>query len=588
MTELHSLRHSAAHVLAEAVGSVFPGTRFHIGPATDTGFFYDVELPDCRVISSDDLPRIENEMRRISERNTSFERRVIPRDEAIELFTILDQPFKVARIEGFDAETEISVFDQGGFVDLCRGPHVERTGQVTHVKLTQAAGAYANGDANAPRLQRIHGVVFPDDEQLQAWLTQQEEAARRDHRRLGRELELFMSSTLSPGAVFWLPNGEALYHTLQVAMRSLLLSEGYVVVNTPLILDHALWKTSGHLDHYHKNMFHIAGGEEITAGEQPHRGLKPMNCPCHMLIFGSQRRSHRDLPMRIHDQGVLHRNEQRGALGGLTRVRQFCQDDAHIFCTPEQVRDEVVAMIELVNRVYPAFGLAFTAKLSTRPQERLGDEGLWDRAEEALVDALSAVDLDYTVKAGSGAFYGPKIDFDVRDAIGREFQCATIQLDFQLPRSFELQYVGSDGERHTPVVVHRAIFGSFERFIGILIEHFAGAFPAWLSPESARVATVTNQAGAHAQRVLDALQEAGIRAKLDDTNDKIGKKVRAWHVARTPFLAVIGERERASNTVMLRTREGDQEVLSTDAFVARLVAETRVPFLERNAKAVRP
>ena len=388
-----------------------------------------------------------------------------------------------------------------------------------------------------------------------------------------------MTSPLSPGAVFWLPAGEALYHTMQTAMRTFLLGEGYVAVNTPLIMDHELWKTSGHLEHYHENMFHVITGDELKRGEKPHRGLKPMNCPCHMLIFANKRRSYRELPLRIHDQGVLHRNEFSGVLGGLTRVRQFCQDDAHIFCSPEQILDEVLALIGLVKRLYEAFDLGFSAELSTRPEDRLGEEALWDEAEQALRGALEAAKLPHEVNEGDGAFYGPKIDFKVKDAIGRSHQCATIQLDFQLPRNFKLKYAGPDGEDHIPVVIHRAIFGSFERFLGILIEHYEGAFPAWLAPEVVRVAPISEKFGAYGAEVLAALKRAGIRASLDNGQEKIGKKVRSWRGARVPYIAVVGEQEQGAGTVALRSREGKEEALSVQALVEQIVAEMKVPFL---------
>jgi threonyl-tRNA synthetase len=586
MIDIAALRHSAAHVLAEAVGSLFPGTLLHIGPATDSGFFYDVLLPDGRALASDDLPRIEQEMARIAERDTPFVRRVRSRDAALALFGDLGQKYKVERIAKLAPEAEISIFEQGGFVDLCRGPHVERTGLVAHVKLTQVSGAYLDGDAGKQQLQRIHGVVFPTREELEAWVRLQEEAARRDHRVLGQQLELFMVSDLSPGAVFWLPNGESLYDTLKTGMRSLLLDEGYVAVNTPLVIDHKLWATSGHLEHYHKAMFHVVSGDEARDRLAPSRGLKPMNCPCHMLVFGAKRRSYRELPMRIHDQGVLHRNELSGALGGLTRVRQFCQDDAHIFCTREQIQAEVLAMIGLIQRVYGALGLGYSAKLSTRPAERLGEEALWDLAEGALQSALIEARLDYVVKAGDGAFYGPKIDFDVKDALGRDFQCATIQLDFQLPRRFELSFVGPDGNNDVPVVIHRAIFGSFERFIGILIEHFAGEFPAWLAPEVVRVATISDRSAEYGRRLLEQLRRGGIRATLDDSREKIGRKVRAWREARGPYLAIVGEKESAAGSVVLRSRDGSEVTLGVADLAARLARESKVPFLSKPASEV--
>ena len=573
----HALRHSTAHLMAQAIEELHPGARFSIGPAKEDGFFYDFRTE--QLLGEKDLPAIERRMRRIAKRNAAFERRVLDRADAIALFEERGQPYKVDRIEGLPLDAEISVYDQGGWVDLCRGPHVERTRDIQHFKLTKISGAYLHGDADNEQLQRIYGVVFDTAEELERWVFMTEEAKKRDHRRLGTEMALFLFSDLAPGAPFFLPAGETLWHVLSVAMRKLLVDEGYVAVRTPLIIDHALWETSGHLEHYHQNMFHVLDGAALDRGDKPYRGLKPMNCPCHMVIFGDVRRSYRELPMRIHDQGVLHRNELKGALGGLTRVRQFCQDDAHIFCTEDQIRSEVVALIALVQRVYRAFGLGFHAKLSTRPDERLGEDGLWDFAEDALRGALVEADLEYELKEGDGAFYGPKIDFDIEDAIGRTWQCATIQLDYQLPRRFELEYTGRDGAAHVPVVIHRAIFGSFERFLGILIEHFAGDFPVWLAPESVRVASISEKTRGYAQGVVARLKAAGVRASVDVSDSKIGKKVRGWRSSHGPYLAVVGAREEEDDTVSLRSRSGGEESVSVDELVERLALESRVPFV---------
>ena len=409
-----------------------------------------------------------------------------------------------------------------------------------------------------------------------------EEAKKRDHRKLGTKLGLFMFHEYAPGAPFWLKKGEDLYHTLSEAMRSLLLTEGYDVVRTPMLFDKALWETSGHWAHYQDAMFSFQDGEEPNddEGSSPQRvmGLKPMNCPCHMLMFGATRRSYRELPMRIHDQGVLHRDELRGALSGLTRVRQFCQDDAHIFCTEEQIESEVASLLDLVKRIYTAFDLGFKVKLSTRPEKKLGDDALWDQAEGALIQAMVGAGVEYELNEGDGAFYGPKIDFDVFDALGRDFQCATIQLDFQLPRRFELSYIGADNDAHIPVVIHRAIFGSFERFIGIIIEHYAGAFPVWLAPEQVRVITVSEKSNLHGGRVFDALSKAGIKVSADMGDEKIGRKIRECHGQRLPYMAIVGEREQEENTVSIRSRDhGDLGSIPLDEFVARLVAESKLP-----------
>jgi len=572
---LHSLRHSTAHVMAEAIGHVFPGAAFAVGPPIDDGFFYDVRVD--RPISEDDLAAIEKQMKVICKRNSRFERKELSRDQAVALFTQLDQPFKVDRVSRLADDEVITTYDQGGFTDLCRGPHVMRTKQCKHFKLLKVSGAYLHGDSKNEQLQRVYGTVWPKRAELDAYLHRLEEAKKRDHRRLGTQLGLFLFHDWAPGAPFWLPKGEDLYHTLSEAMRSLLLDEGYVAVRTPMLFDKKLWQTSGHWDHYRDNMYHF---EE--AGAEGHEdsgvGLKPMNCPSHMLIFRSTKRSYRELPLRIHDQGVLHRDELRGALGGLTRVRQFCQDDAHLFVTEDQIEAEVMALLDLVRRVYAAFDLGVAVKLSTRPDKKMGDDALWDKAEDSLRKAIIAAGMDYQLNAGDGAFYGPKIDFDVLDALGRSFQCATIQLDFQLPRRFELSYVGADNTEHVPVVIHRAVFGSFERFIGILIEHFAGAFPVWLAPEQVRVMTVSEKSLAHGADVFRALKAAGVKVTFDDRDDKIGRKIRECHGLKVPYMAIIGERELQDGTVSVRSRDhGDLGSLLVADFAARVADEGQVP-----------
>jgi threonyl-tRNA synthetase len=577
--QLHRLRHSTAHVMAEAIGRVFPGARFGIGPAIEDGFYYDVEVG--RPITEDDLAAIEAEMKAIVKRNTPFVRTELPADEARALFAAQDQPYKTELIDGFGDPT-VGTYDQGGFVDLCRGPHVARTGNCKHFKLLKVSGAYWRGDSSRPQLQRVYGTVWQTREALDLYLFRLEEAGKRDHRKLGAELGLLMFHEYAPGVPFFLPKGELLYHALSDAMRGLLLQDGYVAVRTPQLFDSALWHTSGHWEHYKDNMYVFEEAHESTAPGAPahrHFGLKPMNCPSHMLIFGSQKRSYRELPLRIHDQGVLHRNEVRGALGGLTRVRQFCQDDGHLFVTEEQIEAEVGALLGLIARVYGAFDLGFKVKLSTRPAEKLGDDAMWDRAEAALESALRANGMDFAINAGDGAFYGPKIDFDVVDALGRAWQCATIQLDYQIPRRFDLSYVGADNQAHTPVVIHRAIFGSLERFIGILIEHYAGAFPLWLSPEQVRVLTVSEKSLAHGAAVTAALRAAGLRVHFDDRDDKIGYKIREAHNQKLPFMAVIGEREAEEGTVTLRARDKELEgSFSVEEAAARLAALAKRPF----------
>ncbi len=573
---LHSLRHSTAHVMAEAISTVFPEAAFAVGPPIQDGFFYDVRVD--RPISEDDLASIGKAMKVIAKRNSRFERKELSRDEAVALFQELNQPFKVDRIARLDADEVITIYDQGGFTDLCRGPHVMRTKQCKHFKLLKVSGAYLHGDSKNEQLQRIYGTVWPTRDALDNYLHTLEEAKKRDHRRLGTQLGLFMFHDWAPGAPFWLPKGEDLYHTLSEAMRSLLLGEGYVAVRTPMLFDKKLWQTSGHWDHYRENMFHFE--EEGAEGHEDHGvGLKPMNCPSHMLIFGSTRRSYRELPMRIHDQGVLHRDELRGVLGGLTRCRQFCQDDAHLFVSEEQIESEVAELLVLVKRVYDAFDLGVQVKLSTRPEKKMGDDALWDQAEDALRGAIEISGMPFTLNEGDGAFYGPKIDFDVLDALGRDFQCATIQLDFQLPRRFDLSYVGADNQEHVPVVIHRAVYGSFERFIGILIEHFAGAFPVWLAPEQVRVMTVSEKSLAHGRSTHDAMVAAGVKSTLDERDDKIGRKIRECHGQKVPYMAIIGERELQDHTVSVRSRDhGDLGSMSVDAFIERVRAEAVVPF----------
>jgi threonyl-tRNA synthetase len=588
--KLHRLRHSAAHVMAEAIGQVFPEANFAIGPAIDDGFYYDVDV--ARPITEEDLVSIEKEMKMVCKRNSQFHQEMWTKEKAKTWFAERGQNFKVELIEGI-ADEEVSIFHQDGFTDLCRGPHVSRTKNCKHFKLLKVSGAYWRGDAKGPQLQRIYGTVWPTRVELDQYLHRLEEAKKRDHRVLGKQLGLVMFHEYAPGCPFFLPKGEILYHELSEAMRSLLVDRGgYVGVRTPQMFDSALWKTSGHWEHYAENMFSFGTeeGEQDAGccdGDQGENeritSLKPMNCPSHMLIFGATKRSYRELPMRIHDQGVLHRNEPRGALGGLTRVRQFCQDDAHLFVTEEQIEAEVTELLAMIGGVYEAFDLGFKAKLSTRPEKKLGDDALWDRAETALEAALTSNGLDFELKEGDGAFYGPKIDFDVVDALGREWQCATIQLDYQLPERFELKYVGADNELHTPIVIHRAIFGSLERFIAILIEHYAGAFPTWIAPEQVRILTVSEKSASHGEAVQAALKQAGLRVHLDGRDDKIGFKIREAHNAKIPWMAIIGEQEMADGTVSLRLRndlrgKGFEPNPTIDQFVDMVKAAAKRPF----------
>ncbi len=579
--KLHRLRHSAAHVMAEAIQTVFPEASLAIGPPIQDGFYYDVDVD--RPITEDDLSTIEKAMKVVVKRNSQFKQESWTKDKAIAWFKERGQGFKVELIEGIEDE-EVSIFHQDGFTDLCRGPHVPRTKNCKHFKLLKVSGAYWRGDSSGPQLQRIYGTVWPTRDELDLYLHRLEEAKKRDHRRLGQQLELMMFHEYAPGCPFFLPKGEVLYHELSEAMRSLLMDEGYVTVRTPLLFDSRLWKTSGHWEHYKDDMFCFAEDEQPEdEADELIMGLKPMNCPSHMLIFGSRKRSYRELPLRIHDQGVLHRNELRGALGGLTRVRQFCQDDAHLFVMESQIEAEVTDLLAMVDKVYTSFGMDFICKLSTRPEKKLGDDALWDQAEAALEQALKNNKLDFVLKEGDGAFYGPKIDFDVVDALGREWQCATIQLDYQLPRRFDLKYVGPDNAPEVPVVIHRAIFGSLERFIGILIEHYAGAFPTWISPEQVRVLTVSEKSLTHGYAVRDALNTAGLRVHVDDRDDKIGFKIREAHNAKVPWMVIIGEKEQESGTVSVRLRkdlqgQGTPPNPTVDEFVSLVREAAQRPF----------
>ncbi len=556
-------RHSTAHLLAAAVTRLFPGVQCGIGPATDEGFFYDFVVP--RPFVPEDLEAIETEMRALAAADLPYERQMWPRDEAIAFFTRRGEPLKVQLIEEKTAgESRVSCYtikDRETFVDFCVGPHVPSTGRLKAFKLLNASNAYWKGDAHNQPMQRIYGTAFLKQDDLDRHLHQIEEAKKRDHRRLGRELGLFWFHPWAPGAAFWLGKGTTLYNTLAAYMREVLFPAGYTEVKTPLIFNKALWETSGHWQHFRQNMFLIESGDEVMSA-------KPMNCPGHFLVFASEVRSYRDLPLRLHEQTPLHRNEASGVLSGLTRVRQFSQDDAHCFVTQDQIGEEVERLIGLVQRVYGDFGLAFDAKLGTRPAEHLGEIATWDHAESQLKAALDRSGVGYALNEGDGAFYGPKIDFDVTDAIGRKWQCATIQLDYMMPERFDLKYVGPDNAEHRPVVIHRAIFGSFERFIGILIEHYAGAFPLWLAPVQATVLPIADRHVPAAEAVRGALAGAGLRAVLDDRQEKIGYKIREAQIQKVPYMLVVGDREAASGTIAVRSRTGgDLGARTVEAFI---------------------
>src|SRR3954449_3438003 len=516
-------RHSTAHLLAAAVTNLFPGVQCGIGPATDEGFFYDFVVP--RPFVPEDLEAIEKKMKDLASQDLPYERQMWPREEAIRFFTERGEPLKVQLIEEKTAgQPDVSCYaikDRDTFVDFCVGPHVPSTGRLKGFKLLTTSNAYWKGDAHNQPMQRVYGTAFFSEKELQAHLQQIEEAKKRDHRKLGRELGLFTFHQWAPGAAFWLAKGTTLYNTLANYMRSVLFPAGYVEVKTPLIYNKALWETSGHWSHYRQNMFQI--DNPGADGEEPEQmAVKAMNCPGHMLVFASEVRSYRALPLRLHEQTPLHRNEPSGVLSGLTRVRQFSQDDAHCFVTQDQIGEEVERLIRLVQRIYGDFGLPYTAKLSTRPDQFLGEVATWDSAEAQLKAALERAGQQYTLNEGDGAFYGPKIDFDVTDAIGRKWQCATIQLDYQIPARFGLKYIGPDNAEHMPVVIHRAIYGSFEWFIAIMIEHYAGAFPLWLAPVQVVVMPISDRHLSYAAAVRDQLASAAFRVQLDERQEKIG------------------------------------------------------------------
>jgi threonyl-tRNA synthetase len=566
-------RHSTAHLLAAAVTNLFPGVQCGIGPATDEGFFYDFVVP--RPFVPEDLEAIENKMREFASADLAYERQMWPRDAAKAFFSSRREPLKVQLIEEkTEGQREVSCYtikDKDTFIDFCIGPHVPSTGKLKAFKLLSTSNAYWKGDARNQPMQRIYGTAFFSDKELKAYLTQIEEAKKRDHRKLGKELGLFWFHPWAPGEPFWLPKGTALVHQLGNYMRDVLFPAGYVEVRAPLVFNKALWETSGHWSHYRQNMFLIE-----SDSEEERSGLKPMNCPGHMLLFGSEVRSYRDLPMRIHEQSVLHRMEPSGVLSGLTRVREFIMDDAHIFLREDQIGDEVERLLRLVRRVYDDFGLTPEMKLSTRPEEYLGAKETWDHAERELKKALDAAGQEYTLNEGDGAFYGPKIDFAVTDALGRKWQCATIQLDYQLPEQFQLKYIGADNAEHRPVVIHRAIFGSFERFIAMLLEHYGGALPLWLAPVQTIVLPISDRHLEYAASVRDQLKAAGLRADLDERQEKIGYKIREAQLQKVPYMLVVGDREAADGTVSVRTRKGgDQGSQALQLFIDRALVEIR-------------
>jgi threonyl-tRNA synthetase len=563
-------RHSTAHLMAAAVTALYPGAQCGIGPAIDDGYFYDFVVTHPFV--PEDLEKIEAKMRELAAQNLVYERQSWPRDEALAFFARRGEPLKVQLIEEKTAgQSHVSCYtikDRDTFVDFCVGPHVPSTKHLKAFKLTSTSNAYWKGDAKGQPMQRLYGTAFLSQKELDQHLARIEEAKKRDHRKVGRELGLFTWHHWAPGATFWLAKGATLYNTLADYMRSRLFPAGYVEVKTPIVFNKGLWETSGHWSHYRENMFLVDSkdGEEM--------GLKAMNCPGHMLVFASEMRSYKDLPLRLHEQTPLHRNEASGVLSGLTRVRQFSQDDAHCFVTDDQIGSEVEALLRLVQRIYGDFGLEYTAKLATRPEKFLGEVATWDHAEASLRAALERAGQAYVLEAGEGAFYGPKIDFDITDALGRKWQCGTIQLDYQMPARFDLKYVGADNAEHTPVVIHRAIFGSFERFIGILIEHFAGAFPLWMAPAQVAVLPIADRHADYARQVADRLSGAGLRAVVDDRQEKVNYKIREAQLQKVPYMLVVGDKEAEVGQVAVRSRaKGDLGPVPLDRFLADALAE---------------
>ncbi|WP_375745240.1 threonine--tRNA ligase [Corallococcus interemptor] len=571
---LDLIRHDAAHVVASAVQKLFPGTQVTIGPATEEGFYYDFfrEKP----FTPEELEKIEAAANAELKQDAPFVRTEISMEDAIKLFEEKGEKFKVEIVKDIAAKgaKTLTLYTHGDWVDFCLGPHAPSTGKIGVIKILSSSGAYWRGDHRNPMLQRVYGTAFFDKKALDAYLTRIEEAKKRDHRKLGKELDLFHFHPYSPGAAFWTPKGTALYQTLSNWMRNLTAGDGYVEIKTPLMFNKGLWETSGHWGKYKENMFLVLDSE---SGEHDF-SLKPMNCPSHHLFFGFKKHSYRDLPLRLHTQDVLHRNEAAGSLGGLTRVRQFAQDDAHIYCMESQITDEVRRFVQLLDRVYKAVGLTYAVKLSTRPEQRLGDDSLWDRAEGGLKAALESLGLAYELAPGDGAFYGPKIDFAVSDSIGRRWQLGTMQLDYLAPERFDLTYVGEDNAEHRPVVLHRAIFGSFERFTAILIEHFAGAFPAWLAPVQATIVTVADRQLDYARKVRDDLRAKGFRVELDERGMTLNAKIREAQMQKVPFTLVVGDNEVEAGAVAPRRYGGeDLKSMKYADFEALLAREATLP-----------
>ncbi|MCI8981606.1 MAG: threonine--tRNA ligase [Hungatella sp.] len=573
---LAALRHTASHVMAQAIKRLYPDAKLAIGPSIADGFYYDIDF--ASPITADDLEKIEAEMKKIIKEALPLERFSLPRAEALAFMKEKGEPYKVELIEDLPEGEEISFYRQGEFTDLCAGPHLMNTKDVGKAyKLTSIAGAYWRGNEHNKMLTRIYATAFAKKEELEAYITMMEEAKKRDHRKLGRELGLFMMHDAGPGFPFFLPKGMVLKNTLMEYWREIHKKAGYVEISTPIMLNRSLWETSGHWDHYKNNMY------TTTIDDQDY-AIKPMNCPGGVLVYASEPRSYRDLPLRLGEVGLVHRHEKSGQLHGLMRVRCFNQDDAHIFMTPEQIKEEIMGVARLINEVYTLFGFKYHVELSTRPEDSMGSDEDWEMATDGLRSALDDLGLDYVVNEGDGAFYGPKIDFHLVDAIGRTWQCGTIQLDFQLPQRFELEYQGADGEKHRPIMIHRVAFGSIERFIGILIEHFAGAFPTWLAPVQVKVLPISDKFIEYGDKVRQRLEEAGIRVELDTRSEKIGYKIREAQMQKIPYMLIVGQKEQEESKVSVRSRfAGDEGQKSMDEFIAGVKEE----IASRTAKEVK-
>ena len=560
-----AFRHTTSHIMAQAIKRLYPDTKLAIGPSIEDGFYYDIDRETPLV--AEDLEKIEAEMKKIVKEDLPIKQYTMPRSEAIAYFKEKDEPYKVELIEDLPEDAVISFYSQGEFTDLCAGPHLMSTKPVKAFKLTSLAGAYWRGSEKNKMLQRVYGTSYPKKAELEEYLHMMEEAKKRDHRKLGKELGLFMMREEGPGFPFFLPKGMELKNQLLDYWREIHKKAGYVEISTPIMLSRHLWETSGHWDHYKDNMYTTVIDDEDFA-------IKPMNCPGGILVYESEPRSYRDLPLRMGELGLVHRHEKSGQLHGLMRVRCFTQDDAHIFMTPEQVRDEIKGVVKLINEVYSLFGFKYHVELSTRPEDSMGSDEDWDMATKALRGALDDLGLPYVVNEGDGAFYGPKIDFHLEDSIGRTWQCGTIQLDFQLPLRFNLEYTGADGEKHRPIMIHRVIFGSIERFIGILIEHFAGAFPTWLAPVQVKVLPISDKYMDYAQKVLDELNNSGVRAEIDTRAEKIGYKIREAQMKKIPYMLVVGAKEEEDGLVSVRSRfEGDEGQKTLADFLAAIKME---------------